>query len=43
MKKDFISIKDLTSDEIKKIFILASKVKEKPKKYLEKLKGKVRS
>lgn len=39
MKKDFISIKDLSGDEIKKIFILASKIKESPKKYSEKLKG----
>src|SRR3989338_1182432 len=40
MKKDFISIKDLSSKELKDLFALAAKVKESPKKYSEKLKGK---
>ena len=40
MKKDFISIKDLSKDEIKEIFSLASGIKEAPKKFADKLKGK---
>ena len=40
MKKDFICIKDLTNKELEDLFILAAKVKETPKKYSEKLKGK---
>ncbi len=40
MKKDFITIKDLSKDEIKKIFKLASKVKEAPKKFSDRLRGK---
>lgn len=40
MKKDLISLKDLTSEEIKEIFDLASELKLKRKTYGEPLKGK---
>ena len=40
MKKDFITIKDLSSREIEGIFSLASKAKEDPEKFSSKLKGK---
>ncbi len=40
MKKDFINIADLTNKELKGLFGLTSKVKEDPKKYSDKLKGK---
>jgi ornithine carbamoyltransferase len=40
MKKDFISIKDLTLKEIEEIFVLASRIKRNPEKFREALKGK---
>ena len=40
MKKDFITIKDLSIREIEGIFSLASKAKEDPEKFSSKLKGK---
>lgn len=40
MKKDFISIKDLSKDELKSTLKLALEVKENPKKFSNKLEGK---
>lgn len=40
IKKDFLSTKDLTSDEINQIFVLAEKVKKSPSDYKSVLAGK---
>ena len=40
MKKDFISIQDLTSGDIKDIFLLTDKIKSKPENFKSELEGK---
>ena len=40
MKKDFISIHDLTSGDIKDIFLLTDKIKSKPENFKSELEGK---